>query len=366
MRPLLPRSRGVRDVLTGVAVTLVAQLELGLTADRVEGSVPGHLLLNLLLLPALGLRRVSPLGSALVAGLVLALQPLVGPAPVASGFLVLLFVLASLGWYAPTRLGVVGIAAVVAGGLVFDLTTDDLVAADLVVNVVIIVATWGAGRATRIASDRRVAAEVEADRSAQVAVREERGRISRDLHDSLAHALTLITLQAGSARERVSDPLARDTLGTIEDTGREALSDMHRFLALLATPVGEPPGIAHLPDLVAGVRRNGLSVTLKVDPRPVPASVSTTVYRVVQEGLTNVLRHSEATSATIAVRHEPTGLVATVVSTGRARPPATPGSGRGLVGLRERLAMFGGSLESSATPEGWRLEARIPMAGVPG
>ena len=359
--PLPPRSTIARDTLIGVATTAVAEVELWLAADRVHGPLAWHLLLNVLILPALAIRRALPLGAALLGAVSLALQPLAGEAPVATGFLVLLFVLASLGWYADTRTGLVGVACVVAGGLVFDVTTDDFLLADLVVNVVIIVATWAAGRGMRIASDRRVAAEVAADRAALVAVQEERSRISRDLHDSVAHALTLITLQAGSARERVEDGLSQHALRTIEDTGREALADMHRFLELLASQAGEPPGIAHLPDLVEGVRRSGVPVTLHVDPGPLPQGVSTAVYRVVQEGLTNVVRHSEATSATVRVHREDRCLVAVVSSVGRVRQRVTAGSGRGLVGLRERLTLFGGSVESTATGDGWRLEARIPL-----
>jgi signal transduction histidine kinase len=361
MPPLLPRSPALRDLALGVVLTVVAEVETLLVADRLAGPLTGHLLLNLLVLPGVALRRRAPLVAALIAAASLALQPLVGEAPVATGFLVLLLVLASLGWYAPTRQGLVGLAAVIAGGLVLNVTTDDFLLADLVVNLVLLVATWAAGRGLRVATDRRVAAEVAADRAARIAVQEERGRISRDLHDSLAHALTLITLQAGSTRERVADPWARAALGTIEETGRQALAEMHHFLELLATPAEEPPGIPHLRDLVAGVRRNGLPVSLDLDAGPVPPGVSTAVYRVVQEGLTNVVRHSEADAAEVAVRRDDRTLVAVVTSTGRPRAAATPGSGRGLVGLRERLSMFGGELESAATPEGWRLEARIPI-----
>lgn len=356
----------MRDLLAAGAVTVVAEVEVMLAADRIESPLLGHVLVNLLVLPALAVRRTRPLTASLVAALSMAVQPWVGSAPVATGFLVLLAVLVSLGWYADTRRGVLGVAAVVAGGLVFDATTDDFLLADLVVNVVIIVAAWAAGRATRVASDRRVAAEVEADRAARIAVQEERARISRDLHDSLAHALTLITLQAGSARERVDHPVSTDALGAIEQTGREALADMHRFLRLLATPVGEPPGIGHLGDLVDGVRRHGLEVSLNLEtPAQVPQSVSTAVYRVVQEGLTNALRHSDATSATVAVSDDGRAVVAVVDSVGRPRRAAVPGSGRGLVGLRERLSTFGGSLDSGATSDGWRLEARIPLPEAP-
>lgn len=345
-------------------VTILALAELWFVADQIEDPLVGHVLQTLLILPALAVRRTHPLVAALVGAVSLAVVPVVGPAPAAAGFLVLLFVLASLGWYAALRPGAVGIGAVVAGGLVYDFTTDDFLLADLVVNVVLLVAAWAGGHLLRIASDRRVAAEVDSDRTARAAVREERERISRDLHDSLAHALTLITLQAGSTRERIGDSEATDALDSIERTGREALDDMHRFLALLATPAGEPPGIAHVRDLVEGVRRSGLAVDLRLVVDQLPSGVSTAIYRVVQEGLTNVVRHSEATRAEVEVHRENRALVAVVTSTGPTRAAATQGSGRGLVGLRERLALFGGTVQSSATTDGWRLEARIPEPGV--
>ena len=353
----------VRDLLVGAVVTAVALVELWLARSRVEGALVEHVLTTLLILPALAVRRVSPLASAAIGAISLALQPYVGPAPVASGFLVLLFVLASLGWHASTRTGALGVALVVAGGLVFDLTTDDFLLADMVVNVVLLVATWAAGRAVRVASDRRVAAEVAADRAARLAVQEERGRISRDLHDSLAHTLTLITLQAGSARERSDDRDTAALLGSIESDARDGLAEMDRFLRLLDTTPEEQPGIDHLHGLVDGVRRGGLDVDVQISVDHVPPTISTAVYRIVQEGLTNVVRHSDATAAQVAVRREGEALVTVVSSAGRARTATVTGSGRGLVGLRERLVLLGGTVESAPTSHGWQLEARIPWAG---
>lgn len=357
----LPRSTPVRDALVAGAVTVVAELELLLVAQAVEGSLTGWLLVNLLILPGLTLRRSHPLAAAAIAAGSMAVQPLVGTAPVATGFLVLLAILLSLGWYAGPRRGLLGLSLVVAAGLLFDLTTDDFRWADLVVNVVLLVATWAAGRGLRVATDRRVEAEVTAQRAAQVAVEEERGRISRDLHDSLAHALTLITLQAGSARERATDALAADALATIEETGRTALADMHRFLRLLSAPAGEPPGLENLSDLVDGVRRSGVTVTLEVSTESLPVGVSTALYRVVQEGLTNVVRHSEARDAEVTVSRQARAVVARVACRGLPRRDPVRGSGRGLVGLRERLALYDGELDSGPTTDGWLLEARIPL-----
>ncbi len=235
---------------------------------------------------------------------------------------------------------------------------------DLVVNVVIIVMAWAAARLVRVSTDRRVQAELDADRAARDAVSRERERIARDLHDSMAHALTLITLQAGGARERTDQPVAADALSSIEHTGREALADMHRFLDLLGPGGGEAPGVGDIPELVDGVRRGGLDVTLDLDPGELPASVSTTVYRVVQEGLTNVVKHSDAASARVVVRRHEQGILAEVSDDGHARTARVNGSGRGLTGLHQRLALFDGTLESGSTPRGWRVEARIPL--VPG
>ncbi len=353
----------VRDLLAGTAVTVVAQAELLLLDEaQVEGGVLGHLLVNLLILPALAIRRVSPLGSILVAALGFAVEPLMGPAPVATPYLVLLFLLGSLGWYATTRSGALGVVVTLVGGLSYDVTTRDFRWADLVVNAVIIVAVWAAAHLMRRATDRRVSAELERDRAAREAVAAERERISRDLHDSMAHALTLITLQAGGARERADAGPTQDSLRAIERTGREALADLHRFLDLLGPAEEEAPGIADLPDLVDGVRHGGLDVDLdvRVEAELTP-SVSTAVYRVVQEGLTNVVRHSDTGRARVEVSSCEGMVVARVADRGSARPTTVQGTGRGLVGLRERLALFDGTLTAHRDGSGWLLEARIPL-----
>lgn len=352
----------MRDALLGVLLTLVAEVELLLSLDRVTGSALGNAVSYLLIVPAVGLRRRAPLLGITCAAVGFALEPVTGPAPVATPFLVLLFLLASFGWYAGLRTGLLGLALVLLGGLTYDLSRAGLNVADLVVNVVIIVAAWAAGRLLRVSTDRRVAAELAADRAARDAVARERERIGRDLHDSMAHALTLITLQAGGARERTEPGVAADALTAIEQSGREALADMHRFLDLLGGAEGDDaPGVGHLPELVEGVRRGGLDVDLDLSAGDLPPSVSTTVYRVVQEALTNVVRHSDAGRARVEVSRDGRGLVTRVTDDGRPASTAVHGSGRGLVGLRERLALFGGTLDTSTSDEGWSVEARIPL-----
>ncbi len=352
----------LRDLLLGAFLAAVAQVEITLGADQIDDPLAWHRLASLLILPAIALRRLLPLWSMAIAAVGLAVEPLIGPAPVATPYLVLLFLLSSLGWHASTRTGLAGLGLTLLAGLSYDLTRRDFLLADLVVNVVIIVGAWVAGRLVRVTTDRRVRAELEADRAPRDAVAQERERIARDLHDSMAHALTLITLQAGSARERSDQPVTAEALSAIERTGREALADMHRFLDLLGPAGGEAPGIGHLPELVEGVRRGGLDVTLDVDAGELPASLSTTVYRVVQEGLTNVVKHTEARAAWVVVRRDERTVVAEVTDDGQRTSARVNGSGRGLAGLRARLALFDGTLECDQTPTGWHVEARIPLS----
>ena len=361
--PRLPRSPLLRDLLLGLGLTVIAEVELVLLDPaRIEGNVAGLHLVNLLLVPAVGIRRVSPFGSMTIASLAFAVQPLMGQAPIATPYLALLFLLGSLGWHASTRTGALGVALTLLAGLTFDLTSEDFRWADLVVNAVIIIAAWATLHVLRRVTDRRIAAEVAADRAAREAVALERERISRDLHDSVAHALTLMTLQSGGARERTDQPLVQAALGNIERTGREALADLHRFLHLLGPADSEAPGLAHLPELVESVRRSGLDIDLDVavEPALLP-SVATTVYRVVQEGLTNVLRHSDAARVRVEVRREATAVIARVINDGRARTSELPSGGHGLAGLRQRLGLFDGSVEARPTGDGWLLEARIPL-----
>lgn len=362
-----------RDLLVAVAVTAVAEVELVLVTAGSQ--VPtGSALGTLLTLPALTLRRAMPLLAAAVAAVGFALPMSAGEQPgVATPFLALLFLLASVGWYAALRPGLAGTGLVLAGGLGPQLWNGTTTAADAVVNSVLIVGTWAVGHALRRTTDRRVAAEVAADRAAHQAVAAERARIARDLHDSMAHALTLITLQAGGARERATEPVTRDLLGGLEATARGALADLHRLLRLGGRAGDEALGVAALRDLVTTVRGSDLDVDLQVDlPDTVPGTVSTTVYRVVQEGLTNVVRHSDATGARVEVKQERSGTVLIVVeNNGRTRPAHMQGTGAGLRGLQERVGLLGGALQygpcaydalgrGADADEGWRLEARIP------
>ncbi len=364
-----PRGVWKRDLAVAAAITMVAEAELLLVGGAAGVEIwPGWALTLLLTLPALALRRLAPLAAAALAAVGLALQLASGEQlGIAVPFLALLFLLATLGWHAPLLQGLLGTGVVLAGGLATEIVAGSAAPGDAVVNVVIIAGAWGAAFLLRRASDRRllaeVAAVVEAERSARESVQAERTRIAHELHDSLAHALTLITLQAGSAGERTSEPATRDLLGGIESTARAALADLERMLRLVGERGDEAPGIGALPALVADIERCGLAVDLRLDVADgVPGFVASSVYRVVQEGLTNIVRHSGSRRARVAVTRDGQGwLVVSVEDDGPARPSPVDGSGRGLEGLQERLSLLGGALRSGRRAEGWHLEAHIPV-----
>ncbi len=220
----------------------------------------------------------------------------------------------------------------------------------------------------------RRAALFAADREARAreAVTEERARMARELHDSVGHALNVVVLHAGAA-QRVIDKkpeLAREALDSIETAGRQALGDIERMLGILRAPEEEvccdvTPGMGQLETLCDQVREAGLPVELSVEGevRPLPASLDLTAYRIVQEALTNTLKHAGKTRATVTVRYEEAALAIEVLDEGRGVKPATAGGGRGLLGMRERVATFRGELEAGPRPEGgFGVRARLPVA----
>jgi signal transduction histidine kinase len=203
-------------------------------------------------------------------------------------------------------------------------------------------------------------------------VAQERQRIARELHDVLAHTVSLIVVQA-SAAEDVFDTrpdLARQALGSIDRAARSTLSEL-RVLLQAMSPSEEPPdpqpGLARLDELVASLRLTGLRVELDLDAdtEPLPAAVDLSAYRIVQESLTNTLRHSRSDRARVVVRVTPSAVRLEISDDGPARTGGgrVGGSGRrGIVGMRERARMLGGSLDAGPQPGGgFRVSAELPM-----
>ncbi len=213
---------------------------------------------------------------------------------------------------------------------------------------------------------------VETEAIARRAVDDERSRITRELHDVLAHSVSVMTVQASAVRRLLTpeQEREREALMTVEETGRQALAEMRRLLGIMRTET-EPaalapqPGLGTLPELVEQVRQSGLPVELTVEGTPVklPAGVDLSAYRIVQEALTNTLKHAGPAHAWVAVRYAGEDVEIEVANDGNSQN-AGEGGGHGLVGMRERVALCGGELESGPRPGGgFKISARLPVAG---
>ena len=224
----------------------------------------------------------------------------------------------------------------------------------------------------RAVFNRRRRLREDRERMAHDAVVQERARIARELHDVVAHAMSVMIVQAGAARTVVErDPgQAALALRRIEDTGRFGMAEMRRLIGVLKADDEQAelmpqPGLAQLDQLLETVRSTGLPVEAVTEgtPRPLPPGVDLTAYRVVQEGLTNVLKHAGGAHARATVRYEDDAIAVEVADDGRGAvvdPNGAPG--HGLIGMRERVAVFDGTLETGARAGGgFVLRARIPL-----
>jgi signal transduction histidine kinase len=220
------------------------------------------------------------------------------------------------------------------------------------------------------AKERAARAEREREERARSAVTEERARIARELHDVVGHSVSVMTVQASAVRRllRPEQEREREALLVVERTGREALAEMRRMVGVLRRPEEAPalapqPSLEHVERLVEQAFEAGLFVELRVvgDPQPLPAGVDLTAYRLVQEGLTNALKHGRAKRAQVVVRYGDGDLEVTVSDDGRGSGGGD-GGGHGLVGMRERVAVYDGELEAGPRPEGgYRLRAKLPV-----
>ncbi|HEX7311358.1 MAG TPA: histidine kinase [Gaiellaceae bacterium] len=212
--------------------------------------------------------------------------------------------------------------------------------------------------------------ELEREIKAREAVAEERARIARELHDIVGHSVSVMTVQASAVRRllREDQQRERDALQVVEEQGRAALSEMRRLVGVLRRPEEAPalvpqPSLEYVGKLVEQTREAGLPTELRLEGEPaqLPQGIDLTAYRFVQEGLTNALKHANAKHAEVVVRYD-NGSVELVVRDDGTGDGAGGGSGHGLVGIRERVAVYGGELAAGPRPQGgYELRARLPV-----
>ena len=236
---------------------------------------------------------------------------------------------------------------------------------------------WVAGLAVRaraeqaeVAESHATQAEKERDAATRVAVAEERARIARELHDIVAHAVSVMVLQVGAVRHQLPDAMAedRDALRSVEQAGRGALAEMRRLLSVMrrdgdGVELAPQPGLDGLDSLIKEIGRAGLLVELHLDGErfPLPPGIDLSAYRIVQEGLTNALKHARASHAEVTVRYAPDEVGIEVRDDGTGATPSD-GYGHGLIGIRERVRLYGGEMTAGTTNGGgFTLSTRLPL-----
>ena len=373
------------DWLVALAFVVIALLEVAAGVFRGPAGVAAAVQLAGIL--PVAFRRVAALRAIAISAAVLLLYVITyGAGNSAADLATLLLLVYSVGRYTEGR----GLLA--GAALALSLIVEELAGAGLLFSLgdwayllILFGGTLGLGIVLRVQTERSIALAVEADRArrlaaatAQAAVHEERARIARELHDVVAHNVGLIVLQAGGARSVLAtDPeRARTALRQVEETGRQTLTEMRHLVGILREDEDEErqplPRLERLPALVDEARAGGLTVELAVEGARVelPAGLELAAYRLIQEALTNVRKHAPASRVQVRLGYEPDRLRIEVSDdggpAGAAAAPARDASdsGHGLIGMRERVQVYGGRMQTRSMPGGgFRVEAVLPLSG---
>jgi signal transduction histidine kinase len=377
-----PRVRLAADALLALVLAVAALVDVARDPVAWGGRGPAQVLLALAVSLPLALRARLPVPVVVVVNVASGLLVLLA-APHQPGFEPFVAVIVcfySLAAHTGRRTAIVTLALMFAIGIPFTVaaSTRGTSGGNLLPPIVFLLGGWAIGRIIRGRRSRTVelealTRELEAQRDlqARAAVAIERGRIARELHDVVAHNVSMMVVQAGAA-ERVlegAQPNVRAALAAIAGTGRETIDEMRALLGVLrATDDGlalsPQPGLEDIEQLVANVRDAGLPVELRIEgvPAALPQPLALSAYRIVQEALTNTLKHAEAAHAEVSIRYRDAGVELDVRDDGIARANGTARGGHGLIGMRERVAMFGGELV--AGPQGgggFSVHARLPL-----
>jgi signal transduction histidine kinase len=236
---------------------------------------------------------------------------------------------------------------------------------------------WLAGSALRrreLRADAWAHRAERLEREQEAALAAERSRIARELHDVVTHDVSVMVLQTGAARQILDTDSshAAELLRSVESGGRAALDELRRLLGLLsndeAAPLAPQPGVGQIPELVARVKQAGLPVELATEgeAQALPAGLDLAAYRVIQEALTNALKHSQHAPTRVVIRYGEAALELEVIDDGPAVAPDAAIAGRGLVGMRQRVAIYGGTVDAEPqTPRGYAVRAHLPLTSAP-
>ena len=369
----------VVDLLVGV-VLVISLLEVWLE-DEIDGSPWALTLFAVAWTLPLFARRRFPVAAPAATLILLGVQVAIWDHSVPYSFGAYMMALIATSQFGLLGLTVRGLAGAALTALVIAfavLRNPEGDAADVVFVTAIAAVAWLIGfafyernRRTVELTERAERAERARDSEARAAAAEERARIAREMHDVVAHSLSVMVVQAEAAEAMLdADPeRARQPLAAVQETGRGALTELRRMLGVLREMADEgpalapQPGLSGLDELARQVREAGLPVSVRVEgePRPLSPGIDLSAYRIVQEGLTNALKHAGPATAEVVVRYGPRDLVLEVRDDGRGRA-ASNGGGHGLLGMRERVALYGGDLTAGPRPEGgFALTARLPL-----
>jgi signal transduction histidine kinase len=396
--PKVPRVPISRDVILAAAVTAYG---LVVTFARIGDGTIYHgprlpnAILSVLVTGTLAWRRTRPLAALTWIFAVWALTFVVGrhDLQLVAGFFVIIVLAASSAYHATRRVALACLGIGLATLAVLIPLEPQLGGRNAAIyDSAMVVLPWLAARGLRSREDRAAAlgsqlalAQAGYEARQREILREQRTQIARELHDIVAHSVSVILLQVGAARMRaLGQPGITQPLHAAEASGRQALAELRHLLGALNDfpaddrdreqdaaewmPDAPQPSIAALDQLAAAVRAAGLDIDLAIagQVRPLPPGLELSVYRIVQEALTNVLKHAQASTARILVDYGPNAVTIDVADDGTARTASDAPPGHGLVGMRQRAQVFGGTAMAGPAPGGgWQVRAELPAQAAP-
>jgi signal transduction histidine kinase len=346
------------DYVVAAVLTVVAQIEIWFSSEVETHRLWGAIVACVPTLSVAVRRRYPALVGTLVPVFAASQHALGRDRQIVAILIGYLCALYALAVWASERAFRIGLGLIVAADLASGAAPGGNIKDAVPFTVVTVVAILLVRRVIGDRERRAELAERERDVAAREAVVEERARIARELHDVIAHNVSMMVVQAGAERRLLERGSTQEVLASIEQIGRSALTEMRRLVGMLRSDADDPlapqPGLDDLPTLVTQVREAGLPVDLRIEgeQRELSAGVELSAYRIVQEALTNALKHAGDARAEVRVRYGPDSLELEIADDGAGAAARASSGGHGLVGMRERAALYGGRLDAGRRASG--------------